>query len=297
MKIKGPWEIGAAVVAASAVLGAGQAWAEEAERPWTLSVSSGAGFFETAAPYGGVELSRRLGKSFVSGRISYSSSAETENPAARINLPSRTIGGGIGFGHTFGAFTAEAHGFYGMRRGDAVTTEAIAPRSGALVAITTEPTGNSLSFGGSLSASYGQRLVVTPFLAADWSSLRTNQIVTLAGRTLGTLVSQRESGVSGAVGLDVSVPLDRAERVWLGIDASANGATNGAATEFAGTRAISAGLSQGLNTAGQDGWGQFGAHASLALTQATTFALSGSRSVGVSGGDATSIGASLSLRF
>lgn len=271
--------------------------APDLPRPWELSLSGGAGFFDTPSPYVGLMLTRQLGKSFVSGRISYSSEAENADPSARINLPSRTFGGGLGLGHRIGNMIGEVHGFYGARRGDAVTTEILAPRTGLPIAITTEPSGRSLSFGGSLSGSFGQRLVLAPFLAGDWSSVRTNQVLATAGRNLGTLISQTESGVSGAFGLDVSAPLDRQDRLWLGIGASANGATNGAATDFAGNRLQTTGLGQGLNTAGQDGWAEFSGHASWALTSATTLSVAGTRSLGVSSGDATTLNATLSWRF
>lgn len=274
-----------------------QTQAQDAPRPWELTLSGGTGFFDTPAPYLGLALSRQLGNSFVNGRFSYSSEAQNADPNARLNLPSRAIGGGLGFGHRIGLFTAEVHGFYAARRGDPVTSEIRAPRTGAPIAVTTEPQGRSLSFGGSLSAGFGQNLVFTPFVAGDWSSIRTNQILAISGRTLGNLVSQTESGVSGAIGLDVAAPLGRQERFWLGLGASANGATNGAASDFAGSRLQSTGLSQGLNTAGQDGWGEFSGRVSLAITTASTLTLTGTRSVGVSGGDATSVGAALSWRF
>lgn len=274
-----------------------QTEAQDAPRPWELTLSGGTGFFDTPAPYLGLALSRQLGNSFVNGRISYSSEAQNAKPNARINLPSRAIGGGLGFGHRIGNFTGEVHGFYAARRGDPITSEINAPRTNARTAVTTEPQGRSLSFGGSLSADFGQNLVFTPFVAGDWSSIRTNQVLAIAGRTLGNLVSQTESGVSGAFGLDVSAPLGPKERFWLGLGASANGATNGAAADFAGSRLQFTGLSQGLNSEGQDGWGEFSGHASLALTAASTFTLSGTRSVGVAGGDATSVGAALSWRF
>lgn len=292
--------INASILAAAAAASIGhgaQAQTQATPRPWELSLSGGTGFFETPAPYFGVALTRRLGESYISGRITYSSEAESTDPDARVNLPSRTIGGGLGFGHRIGIFTGEIHGFYGGRRGDAVLNEVTNPRTGARVTLSSEPTGRTFSFGGSLSAAIGERVIFTPFVAGDWFSLRTNQLVTVAGRPLGTLASRQENGVLGALGLDVSAPIDRGERLWLGLEASANGTTNGAATDFVGTGERLSGLSQGLNRAGQDGWGQFSGRAALALTDATTLTVSGSRSVGVSGGDATTIGAALSWRF
>ena len=275
----------------------GQAEAQDAPRPWELTLSGGTGFFDTPAPYFGLALSRQLGNSFVNGRFGYSSEAQNADPDARLNLPSRAIGGGLGFGHRIGLFTGEIHGFFATRRGDPVTSEISAPRTGTRLAVTTEPQGRSLSFGGSIFAGFGQSLVFTPFVAGDWSSIRTNQILAVSGRTLGNLVAQTESGVSGAFGLDIAAPLDRQERFWLGLGASANGATNGAAADFTGRRLQATGLSQGLNTTGQDGWGEFSGRASLAITKASTLTLTGTRSVGVSGGDATSVGAALSWRF
>ncbi len=87
MKLAWTLEMGAAVMAAAAILGSGAARADEADRPWTLAISGGTGFFNTPAPYAGIELTRQLGKSFVSARIGYSSSAEADDPAARSNLP------------------------------------------------------------------------------------------------------------------------------------------------------------------------------------------------------------------
>lgn len=279
------------------MMAGGWAAAEEQERPWALTGSGGVALLDGAAPYGGLQLTRTLDAFYVSGGVSYAAAARQEQASAFTALPSRTIGGNLAVGREFGPVTIEARGFYGRRRGDPVAGEVAGPQGGA-IAFAVEPTGRSISAGGALSAVFGNRVLFVPYVAADWSSVTTFQTASFAAGQSRTVSEQTESGVSGAVGLAISTALDPAQRFWVSPRASLNGATNAAAVDFTRERQANAtGLSQGLNTTGNDGWAEFGGDVSYDVSEAATLSFSATQTVSVATGDATTLSGALTLRF
>lgn len=290
------WQAAAAI--AGSVL-SHPAWAQDAppepEEPrWTASLSAGTSLTGGSSDQwsAGAELVRALGDGFAA--LSLTRIEEDGERGVIGAAPSTTVSVGLAGGYSFGALGIEFHGSYGWRE--------FGERSFAVgggQAITSGGEGKSLGFGGSLSHDFvlGPETVLSPSVSVDFDRTDLARFVALPVRG-PVLVTQREKGITGSVGITLGRTFGAGGRHRLGLTIAYSATSNAAA----GIGSVNFGrVSRPLRrrgvAGGEDDWLDYGAEASFALAARLDLTLSASRTRGRVGPESTGLSAGLQFRF
>jgi hypothetical protein len=269
---------------------------EDVEKGQNWSVSATVG---TAGTDGdGDQRSVRLGVTRVIGagyvRASWTRFATREGAGLAGAVPASTQQVTLAAGYGFGALSVDGYVSYGRRKFD---REAFRRETGSMIEIVSDGS----TAGGGLSLTYAitldERMLLSPFVAADISRVDTARAITVVGR--GTISQkERQTGETGSLGftLDRSIGKDAEHRI--GFYAAGVTTSNPAVASRSSSPAGFASLFGPLDVPGsKDSWGEYGVSASFRLVRPVSLDLAVVRTAGFRGGDSTSLSAGLRLGF
>jgi len=260
---------------------------------WSLSASGGLTMVDDDGdqPFLRLGVTRFIGDGYVRASVTHFS---TRDGAGLMDtVPASTVQVSLAGGYGFGALGVDAYASLGWREFD---PEAFSQRTGQPITIDADgkTAGAGVSF--SYEVQLGEGTFLAPFVAGDISKVDIARAIVVGGR--GT-ISQKESqsGETGSLGFT----LDRT----LGTTGSSIGAyaafvaTSNSAVAIRSSAPVSAARLFGpLDVPGTSAsWLEYGATASLGVSEALALDFSLVRTAGFPGAESTSVSAGTRLRF
>ena len=260
---------------------------------WSLSASGGLTTIDDDGdqPFVRLGLTRFVGDGYV--RASVTRFSTRDGAGLMDTVPASTTQVSLAEGYGSGGLGVDAYASLGWRKFD---PEAFSQRTG--LPITIDSDGKTAGAGVSLSyeVALGQGTFLTPFVAGDVNRVDIARAITVGGR--GTISQkERQSGETGSLG----VTLDRT----LGGGGSSIGAyaafvaTSNSAVAIRSSAPVSAARLFGpQDVAGASAsWLEYGASASLGLSETLLLDFSAVRTAGFPGAESTSFSAGARIRF
>jgi hypothetical protein len=261
---------------------------------WSLSAASGATIIDGDGdqPFLRLGLTRFLGDGYLHGAVTHFAVRDAYGLVDVV--PASTWQASLGGGYNFGAISIDGYGAIGWRK---FRQEAFRRRAGT--SITVDSQGKMLS--GGLSLTYqlelDARSALSPFVAGDLSRIDTARAIVIEGR--GT-IAQKESqtGRTGSFGLTVDrlVGSNSEHRVEA---YGAVVATSNSAVAIRSSAPIAAARLFGPQDfpGFKQTWAEYGASATLHVSDPVLFDVSAVRTAGFRGGESTNLFAGLRYRF
>jgi hypothetical protein len=278
-----------AIIAAPAAAQTGQG---DGDREWTVSLSGGATTIagDSDQPFASIGLTRHWGDSYV--RLSGTYVDSGGDAAALTTVPASTRQLTLGAGTLAGALAIDGYVSLGDRNFDA---RAYTTRTGRT--ITLDSGGSSLGAGLSLTyeVPIGDSGVFAPFVAGDYSRISIARALLLPG---GTSLAEEssEKGVTGSAGFTALWLLGSEQRHSIGLYGAALASSNN--SSYNGTNAQRAtALGIGDQPGVSDEWLEYGAIASIGMSDTASLNLGIVRTAGFLGPEATSFTGGLSFSF
>ena len=262
-------------------------------KDWSISASGGSTIFAGAGdqPFASLGVTRHFGDTYVRLTGTYIDGG-SDDGAPLSTVPASTRQLTLGAGTYFGAVGIDGYVSLGDRKFD---RRAFTTRTGQTIALDSDGS----SFGAGLSLSYeiplGDRGVLAPFIAGDYSRISIARALALPGGTsLGE--ESREDGVTGSLGASALWLFGPDQRHSIGLYTAALASSNNSA--YNGTNAQRAtALGIGDRPGVSDEWLEYGVTAAFGLSDAVDLQLGAVRTAGFLGPEATSLTGGLSFRF
>lgn len=270
-----------------------QAAEDNSDKDWTVTASGGTTTFAGAGdqPFASVGLTRHFGDSYVGLTGTFVDGGADDN-APLSTVPAATRQLTLAAGTLIGAVGVDGYVSLGDRKFD---RRAFTTRTGQTLTLDSDGS----SFGVGLALTYeiplGDRGVLAPFIAGDYSRISIARAINLPGGTsLGE--ESREDGVTGSLGASALWLFGPDQRHSIGLYTAALASSNNSA--YNGTNAQRAtALGIGDRPGVSDEWVEYGATAAFGLSEAVDLHLGIVRTAGFLGPEATSLTGGLSFRF
>lgn len=267
---------------------------EDAERNWTISATGGISLTGDGGEdqaFGGVSVTRELDESWV--QLSFDA-VDAGNTFGFLNVvPASTRTLTLSAGTSFGEVGIDTQISKGWRDFD---NEAINLRNSQILI---EGDGDSFGFGASLTydAVIGERDFLSPYISGSYDRLDVQRVIIRPnGDPLS--VEETEDGFTGTLGLSWQRLFGSEFQHNAGLFVAGVASSNTAAAVTRDTPLAFTQLVASRDGIGQsDTWLEVGGSASLGLSPAVRFNLSGVRTLGFAGPEATSLAAGLSFSF
>ena len=267
--------------------------ADDTDGAWQVGIIGGVTLIEGGdnQPYGGVSLTRDIGSGHVGVSAIYVDAGRSGGILSPVSAKTYQLN--LSAGNKWGDFSVDGYVSYGKRK---FAVEQIATQA-QRIRVTSK--GDSFGVGASLSydIALSDTVVISPALGLDYDRV---EIVINANsqQQQNATILQKEKGVTGNAGIDASLFFGEDGRHIAGISAYGFNSSNGNAYSGvgAGTRVMRV-LAARNGAGGADSWGEIGALASFALSDALRLQMGVTRTLGFSGGEVTSLISGLQIRF
>lgn len=269
--------------------------AEEAPKGIDWSVSASGGLTKVDGdgdqPFARLGVTRFIGDGYV--RASVTRFSTRDGAGLMDAVPARTVQVSLGGGYTFGKVSVDAYGSLGWRNFDA---EAFRRETGGMIEI--ESNGKTAAAGVALTyeVELGRGTYLSPFVAGDINRVDIARAINVVGR--GT-ISQKESqtGETGSLGFTLDHELGDSGHS-IGAYAAFVITSNSAVAIRSSAPIAAARLFGPQDVPGSsDSWAEYGANATLGLSEAVLLDFSAVRTAGFPGEESTSFSAGMRLRF
>ncbi len=267
--------------------------AEDTGGGWQAGIIGGVTLIEggDSQPYGGVSLTRDVGSGHVGVSAIYVDAGRSGGIVSPVSAKTYQLN--LSAGNSWGDFSVDGYVSYGKRK---FAVEQIATPA-QRIRVTSK--GDSFGVGASLSydIALSDTVVISPALGLDYDRV---EIVINANnqQQQNATILQKEKGVTGNAGIDAAMLFGEDGQHIAGISAYGFNSSNGNAYSGvgAGTRVMRV-LAARNGAGGADSWGEIGALASFALSDALRWQMGVTRTLGFSGGEVTSLLGGLQIRF
>jgi len=261
---------------------------------WSLSAAGGATVIDGGGdqPFLRLAATRLLGDAYVHASLTHFAVRDAFGLVDIV--PASTWQAALGGGYSFGKVSVDAYGAIGWRK---FQQEEFFRRGGSDITIDSQ--GKTLS--GGLSLTYqldlDNRSALYPFVAGDISRIDTARAIVV--ETRGTIAQkERQNGKTGSLGLtaDRLLGAEGEHRIEAYV---AFVATSNSAVAIRNTAPITAARlfgPQDFPGFKQD-WAEYGASATLQVSEPVLLDISAVRTAGFRGGDSTNLFAGLRYRF
>ena len=260
---------------------------------WSISASAGLTKIDDDGdqPFVRLGVTRTIGDGYV--RASVTRFSTREGTGLTDAVPARTVQVSLGGGYTFGKLSIDGYAAYGWRK---FNPEAFRRETGGMIEI--DSNGRTASAGVTITYEFelGKGTYFAPFVAGDFSRVDIARAINVVGR--GT-ISQKEkqTGETGSLGFTLDHMLGESGH-RIGAYAALITTSNSAVAIRSSAPVAAARLFGPQDVAGDsDSWAEYGATATLSLSEAVLLDFSAVRTAGFHGAESTSFSAGVRVRF